>query len=108
MNGKRDKVLQAIVHKSMAGHGAKALELRRRDDNKKMACTVAAARMSHVQVGFIDDLQLARLKAGQAFFDEVCPLSVLAFVAGGFGAHQPCSLSVAAKDLTGALSSPMS
>jgi len=62
MNGKRDKILEPIIHEPMTGKGAQAVELRTADNDAEMTGSGFGAGMACVKVRLIDDFELGRRK----------------------------------------------
>ena len=62
MNIRRHQVPQGLVDEPVLGNPAEAEKLRRSDPDCEMPATVASAGMAGMQVAFVNDFALGRLK----------------------------------------------
>ena len=62
MNIRSHQITQGVVDESVLGNPVKATKLRRSDPDSEVSATVAGAGVSGMQVAFVNDFALGRLK----------------------------------------------
>jgi len=76
MDGMRDQIGDEIIHKTMAGDLAQTVEAGRGDLHPEMAGAIAAAGMTDVQMGLVNDLEFGGFQRRETLAKNLDSFSV--------------------------------